>query len=143
MKYQNEMTLTIKALSQNESFARSCISAFFAQLNPTLEQIDDLKTAVSEAVTNCIVHGYEKGKGKIELWAGLSEDTIYVKITDYGRGIEDIAKARQPFFTTIENERSGMGFTVMEAFCDRVEVFSKTGLTTVTLVKSVPSKQEK
>ncbi len=134
MKFFNEMTLTVKAVSQNESFARSVVAGFFAQLNPTVEEVDDLKTVVSEAVTNSIVHGYDNTHGKIDVWAGLAEDCIHVKIIDYGRGIEDVTKAMQPFFTTGE-ERSGMGFTVMDAFSDSLEVTSKKGFTCVYVVK--------
>ncbi len=108
-------------------------------MNPTLEQIEDLKTAVSEAVTNCIVHAYDKAQqGEIVIACNLSEKEIEVKITDYGKGIANIEKAMQPFYTTgEEGERSGMGFTVMQAFCDDVSVVSENGSTTVTLVKKV------
>jgi len=133
------MNLHIEAKSQNESFARSVVASFFVQLNPTLEQIEDLKTAVSEAVTNCIVHAYDKAQqGEIVIACNLSEKEIEVKITDYGKGISNIEKAMQPFYTTgEEGERSGMGFTVMQAFCDDVSVVSENGSTTVTLVKKV------
>ena len=134
MKYNNEMTLTVKALSQNEAFARSVASAFFAQLNPTVEQLEDFKTAVSEAVTNSVVHAYEKSAGTIELWAGLTDNAIYIKIKDRGVGIDDVAKAMQPFFTTGQ-ERSGMGFTVMQAFSDKLEMESQKGYTCISMVK--------
>lgn len=135
----NSMKLTIDAKSQNESFARSVVGAFFTQINPTIEQIEDIKTAVSEAVTNCIVHGYEgKQEGTIEIECELSNDTIFVKIIDYGKGIDNVSQAMQPFYTTVATgERSGMGFTVMQAFCDNVSVKSQQGLTTVELSKKV------
>ena len=135
----NKMILTIEAKSQNESFARSVVGAFFSQLNPTIEQIEDLKTAVSEAVTNCIVHGYQgKQEGKIEIKCMLEQNErfIQVQIVDYGKGIDDVAKAMQPFYTTVPGEeRSGMGFTVMQAFCEKVMVASENGCTSVTLQK--------
>ena len=139
MTYTNSMKLSIEAKSENESFARSVVAAFFVQINPTLEQVEDIKTAVSEAVTNCIVHGYEGAQqGQIEISCKLTEDTMYVEITDYGKGIENIEQAMRPFYTTISTgERSGMGFTVMQAFCDSVEVTSNTGLTNVKLTKKV------
>ena len=135
----NKMILTIEAKSQNESFARSVVTAFFSQLNPTMEQIEDIKTAVSEAVTNIIVHGYQGSqKGKIEIKCMLNYDEMFlqVQIVDYGKGIDDVQKAMQPFYTTVTSgERSGMGFTVMQAFCDKVEVASANGCTSVRLQK--------
>ena len=133
----NSMELVIDAKSQNEKFARSVVGAFFAQLNPTLEQIDDVKTAVSEAVTNCIVHAYNGAQeGKIHICCQLSADTLYVEIVDFGKGIADVAKAMEPFYTTVDTgERSGMGFTVMQAFCDSVAVVSNKGKTSVKLTK--------
>lgn len=137
----NKMILTIDAKSQNESFARSVVAAFFSQLNPTIEQIDDLKTAVSEAVTNSIVHGYQGSQqGKIEIKCMLEYEHkfLQVHIIDYGKGIDDVNKAMQPFYTTVQSgERSGMGFTVMQAFCDKVEVASAQGCTSVLLQKYV------
>ncbi len=137
--YLNKMKLTLDAKSKNESFARSVVAGFFAQLNPTLEETEDLKTAVSEAVTNCIVHAYAgKQEGEIEIFCGLTEDAIEVNITDHGKGIKNIEQAMQPFFTTSKNgDRSGMGFTVMQAFCNQVKVSSRDGTTTVTLLKTV------
>lgn len=139
MSFTNSMKLTLEAKSQNESFARSVVAAFFVQINPTLEQIEDIKTAVSEAVTNCIVHGYEGAQqGQIDIKCDLSADCLYVEITDYGKGIENVAQAMRPFYTTISTgERSGMGFTVMQAFCDDVSVTSQAGETTVKLTKKV------
>ncbi len=139
MSELNNMELIIDAKSQNEKFARSVVGAFFSQLNPTLEQLEDIKTAVSEAVTNCIVHAYQgKQEGKIHLLCELYADSIFVEIVDYGKGIEDVEKAMQPFFTTVDTgERSGMGFTVMQAFCDKVEVTSGNGKTSVKLTKKI------
>ena len=139
MSIINSMKLNIEAKSQNESFARSVVAGFYIQINPTLEQIEYLKTAVSEAVTNCIVHAYEgTQQGSIDITCDLYADKINVIITDYGKGIDNVTKAMEPFYTTgAEGERSGMGFTVMQAFCDKVEVVSKKGLTQVTLIKKV------
>ena len=139
MSVTNSMKLIIDAKSQNESFARSVVAAFFVQINPTLEQVEDIKTAVSEAVTNCIVHAYEGAQqGTIEISCDLVDNTLHVEIRDYGKGIEDIEQAMKPFYTTVSTgERSGMGFTVMQAFCDSVDVSSKAGLTTVKLTKKV------
>lgn len=139
MSNLNSMQLVIDAQSQNEKFARSVVGAFFAQLNPTLEQLEDIKTAVSEAVTNCIVHAYDgQQNGKIQINCQISSDTLFVEIIDHGKGIEDVEKAMQPFFTTVSTgERSGMGFTVMQAFCDKVEVTSQDGQTSVKLTKKV------
>ncbi len=135
----NKMKLTIEAKSQNESFARSVVAAFFIQINPTLEQVEDVKTAVSEAVTNCIVHAYDGAQtGSIEISCTLTEKDMTVEIADFGKGIANVEQAMKPFFTTVSTgERSGMGFTVMQAFCDSVRVTSEKGLTTVTLVKKV------
>ncbi len=135
----NKMKLTIEAKSQNEGFARSVVAAFFVQINPTLEQVEDIKTAVSEAVTNCIVHAYDgKQQGQIEIVCTLTESTMTVEICDFGKGIADVEQAMKPFYTTVSTgERSGMGFTVMQAFCDSVNVTSREGLTTVKLVKKV------
>ena len=139
MSYTNNMKLTIEAKSENESFARSVVAAFFTQLNPTLEQAEDIKTAVSEAVTNCIVHGYEGAQeGQIDITCQLTDDTMHVEITDFGKGIDNVEQAMRPFYTTVSTgERSGMGFTVMQAFCDSVDVTSKQGLTIVKLTKKV------
>jgi len=120
---KNEMTLHIKAISENEAFARSTVAAFCAQLNPILEDIIDIKTAVSEAVTNCVVHAYPDRIGNIKIHVELKNDTVIITITDFGIGICDPEKAREPFYTTKpDEERSGMGFTVMESFMDTLEV---------------------
>lgn len=135
----NKMKLTIEAKSQNEAFARSVVAAFFAQLNPTVQEIEDVKTSVSEAVTNCIVHGYEsRQQGQIDIACTLDEKQMDVEIIDYGKGIADVKQAMEPFYTTLKNgERSGMGFTVMQAFCDSVNVSSEAGKTCVLLCKKV------
>ena len=122
----NYMELKIPAQSINESFARSVVAAFAVQLNPTIEEISDIKTAVSEAVTNCIVHGYEKLGGEITLRARIENNVLHIDVEDSGKGIENIEQAMQPFFTTKpEQERSGMGFTVMEAFSDELKVSNR------------------
>ena len=135
----NHMKLTFEAKSENESFARSVVAAFFAQLNPTVQEIEDVKTAVSEAVTNSIVHGYGgKQEGEITIDCTLNVDKMTTLIADHGKGIPDVKRAMEPFFTTLKNgERSGMGFTVMQAFCDEVNVVSEDGTTVVTLIKKV------
>lgn len=123
MKIDNEMILTIPALSKNESFARSAVAAFAVEMDPSLEEINDIKTAVCEAVTNSIVHGYGKKEGLITIKAKIIGKVLHIEISDNGVGIQDIAKARQPYFTTKpEDERTGMGFTVMETFMDSLEV---------------------
>ncbi|MBQ8507035.1 MAG: anti-sigma F factor [Clostridia bacterium] len=143
---QNEMRLDFPALPENESFARMVVSAFMVPLNPTIEEMADVKTAVSEAVTNAIVHGYSQALGTVRLRASCREDgLIIIDVSDRGCGIADIARAREPFFTTGDGEeRSGMGFTVMESFMDRVEVQSALGYgTTVRLVKQLQSREER
>lgn len=139
MRGTNYMRLEIPALSENESFARVAVGAFMARLNPTLEEISDVKTAVSEAVTNAVVHGYENRPGVIEIRAEVSEDAITVEVEDRGRGIADVALALQPFFTSRpEHERSGMGFTVMRTFMDTLDVDSEVGRgTTVRMTKKL------
>lgn len=120
---KNEMTLHIKSLSENEAFARSTVAAFCAQVNPSLEDIIDIKTAVSEAVTNSVVHAYPNTVGDIKINVVLKDDFVTITITDFGIGIFDTVKAREPFYTTKpDDERSGMGFTVMESFMDTLEV---------------------
>jgi stage II sporulation protein AB (anti-sigma F factor) len=116
----NQMEITFKALSVNEGFARACVAAFCVQANPTLDELTDIKTAVSEAVTNCVVHAYPKTTGDITISVFLHDDgKVVIKVADTGIGIKDFAKAREPFFTSKpEQERSGMGFTVIESFMD-------------------------
>lgn len=138
VKILNEMKIKIPSLSVNESLARSVIAAFCSQLDPSATEIADVKCAVSEAVTNCIVHAYKDTIGIIYINAKLYEGgVISIEIKDKGCGIEDVKTARQPLFTTdAANERSGMGFTVMESFCDKVKVTSKVGKgSCVTLFK--------
>ena len=140
----NEMRLKLPSLSVNESVARAQVSAFCAQLDPAASEIADIKCAVSEAVTNCIVHAYKDTIGYIYITVKLFEGRlVVVEIRDRGRGIADVKLARQPLFTTdAENERSGMGFTVMESFCDKVRVVSKWGKgTTVTLFKQLERRE--
>lgn len=143
MKPINEMKLCFESRSANESFARSAVAAFAAVLDPNIEEISDIKTAVSEAVTNSIVHGYPDGIGKVYIHVKIFEGArISINIKDKGKGIEDIRKAMEPLFTTSENgERAGLGFSIMESFMDRLRVRSKPGKgTSVTLEKSIVSK---
>ncbi|MDR2753668.1 MAG: anti-sigma F factor [Oscillospiraceae bacterium] len=135
----NQMKLELDSHSVNESFARAAVAAFAAQLDPTVEELTEIKTAVSEAVTNCIVHGYPACCGKITIWAGIYHGGQFrVWVKDRGVGIADIAQARQPLFTTLSEERAGLGFAVMESFMDRIKVRSKPGGgTTVTLEKEI------
>ncbi|MDD2480790.1 MAG: anti-sigma F factor [Lutispora sp.] len=134
----NEMKLEFLSKSQNESFARSVVAAFAAQLDPTIEEISEIKTAVSEAVTNCIIHGYEYEQGYVTIICKIIDNMVEIEISDKGRGIEDIEMARQPLYTSKpELERSGMGFTVMETFMDQVSIYSEHGKgTTVIMRKS-------
>ena len=121
MKNSNFMEVTFKAISINESFARLCVAGFCVQLNPSIDEIGDIKTAVSEAVTNCVVHAYPKHNGTINLRCEIEDNCIKIVVKDIG--IKDIDKAREPFYTTKPSEeRSGMGFSVMESFMDKVEV---------------------
>ena len=144
MKAINSMKLEIESRSVNEAFARAAVAAFAAQADPTVEEISDIKTAVSEAVTNCIVHAYNDCVGKIYIWAGMYENGVFkVKIKDKGCGIEDIDKAMEPLFTTLGGERAGLGFAVMESFCDRIKVRSKPNKgTVVTLEKALCGRGE-
>lgn len=134
-----EMELIFDSSSANESFARVTVAAFMTRLNPTLEEVSDVKTAVSEAVTNAIIHGYEQEKGKIRIRCKVEEKTLYIEISDEGSGIEDVKKAMEPLFTTKpELERSGMGFAFMEAFMDEVLVESHPHEgTTVKMKKTI------
>ena len=132
MKFENYMTLEFPSKSTNEAFARTAVACFAAQLDPTMEELGDIKTAVSEAVTNCIVHAYPDEIGIITLRCRILKDnTLDVVIKDKGIGISDIEKARQPMFTTGGNDRSGMGFTIMESFMTSFHVNSKPGKGTV------------
>ena len=143
MKATNQMRISFLSRSANEGFARIAVAAFVAQLDPTVEEISEIKTAVSEAVTNSIVHGYNNRLGIITIGGRLYPNgKLVLSIKDRGQGIEDIAQAMEPLFTTGNaEERSGMGFTVMEAFMDKVRVTSKKGVgTTVTLTKYITLK---
>ncbi len=127
MKLLNEMELNFKALSINEGFARSCVAAFCVQANPSLDEITDIKTAVSEAVTNCVVHAYPAIKGNVCIRVKLYEHSVDIEVIDNGIGIEDFEKAKEPFYTTKpDEERSGMGFAVMESFMDNLELKSNS-----------------
>lgn len=128
MKFENYMTLEFPSKSTNEGFARSAVACFAAQMDPTLEEMGDIRTAVSEAVTNCIVHAYPNGLGIISMRCRILKDnTLDIVIKDKGVGIEDLDKARKPMFTTGGAERSGMGFTIMESFMTGFSVTSKPG----------------
>lgn len=137
--FDNEMKIEFLSKSQNEAFARIAVAAFIAQLDPTLEEIADIKTAVSEAVTNSIIHGYEGKVGIVKLVCKIVQNEVFIEISDTGKGIENIEVAKQPLFTTKSNlERSGMGFTIMESFMDSMQVESIVGLgTKVTLIKKI------
>lgn len=138
-KALNEVTLTFPSRSSNEGFARSAVACFVAQMDPTLNELEDIKTAVSEAVTNAIVHGYPDAIGTVTLKLRVCPGNILeLTVRDKGRGIPDVEKARQPMFTTGGEERSGMGFTIMESFMDQLLVRSVTGRgTTVTMKKKL------
>lgn len=146
---RNEMEIIFDAVSDNEGFARVAVAAFVSHLNPTLEELMDIKTAVSEAVTNSIIHGYENlygygrpgrgpadqmklNPGKVRIWCVLEDDFLHIQVTDQGKGMEDVEKAMEPLFTSKpELERSGMGFAFMEAFMDDLEVVSRPGKGTI------------
>ena len=139
MENTNEMQLIIDSRSSNESFARVTVAAFMTSLNPTVEEVSDVKTAVSEAVTNAIIHGYESEVHNIYIRCRTEGKTLYLEIEDEGKGIEDVKQAMEPLFTTKpELERSGMGFSFMEAFMDKLEVESVPGKgTTVKMEKTI------
>lgn len=132
----NEMSITFDSLSCNEGFARVAVAAFLTQLNPTLEEVNDVKTAISEAITNAIVHGYEQKVHKIIINCSVVGQEMTVEVIDHGKGIADVKKAMEPLFTTKpELDRSGMGFAFMEAFMDEVTVTSKVGEGTCVKMK--------
>ena len=145
--FQNEMKIEFDALSENEAFARVAVAAFVAPLNPTMEEIADIKTAVSEAVTNAIIHGYDRDEtqakeseeNKVYIHCLILKDVLQVEVTDEGKGIENIEQAMEPLFTTKPDmDRSGMGFAFMEAFMDELEVISEPGIgTTVMMSKKL------
>jgi stage II sporulation protein AB (anti-sigma F factor) len=144
MQLINEMKLEFLSKSSNESFARVVAAAFVSQIDPTLEELSDVKTAVSEAVTNAIIHGYENRLDNIKMICKLFTNSVIITIIDEGKGIEDIELARQPLYTSKpELERSGMGFTVMESFMDKIEIISKPGEgTKVIMYKTFGSKDK-
>lgn len=140
--FENEMKLEFISKAKNEAFARVTVAAFASQLDPTIEELADIKTAVSEAVTNCIIHGYENKQGIVKIVGHLTRDEILLEISDQGKGIENIAMAKEPLYTTRPNlERSGMGFTIMESFMDTMEIESIVGLgTKITMSKKIQPK---
>ena len=134
--YDNEMKIEFLSKSNNEAFARISVAAFVAQLDPTLEEINDVKTAVSEAVTNSVIHGYGGNGGKIIIECSVENNTMEVMIKDFGKGIADVEKAMEPMYTTdAMHERSGMGFTFMEVFMDELQVVSEKGGGTTVIMK--------
>ena len=143
-QFENEMKLEFLSKSSNEAFARITVAAFASQLDPTIEELADIKTAVSEAVTNCIIHGYENRIGIVKIYAKLSEDEVVVEISDNGKGIENIEIAKEPLYTTKPNlERSGMGFTIMESFMDSVNIESIVGIgTKITMNKKIKKHED-
>ena len=144
MEHNNEMTIIFDSRSCNEGFARVAVAAFCTQLNPTLEEVADIKTAVSEAITNSIIHGYDNQVKKIRIECRTEEKTLYVTVSDEGRGIPDVQKAMEPMFTTRpELDRSGMGFAFMEAFMDEIQVESQVGKGTVVRMKKTIGSQKR
>ena len=141
-EYDNEMKIEFISKSANEAFARISVAAFASQLDPTIEELADIKTSVSEAVTNSIIHGYERKQGIVKIFARLRDNEIIIEISDKGKGIENIDIAKEPLYTTKPNlERSGMGFTIMESFMDSVEIESVVGLgTKITMSKKIKNK---
>ena len=143
MKFENHMTIEFPSRSSNEAFARSAVACFAAQMDPTLEELGDIRTAVSEAVTNCIVHAYPERLGNITLRCRILKDNVLdIVIKDRGIGIDDLDKARKPMFTTGGAERSGMGFTIMESFMTDLEISSRPGKgTTVHMRRRIARRQ--
>ncbi len=142
---KNYMEITFPSLSENEAFARVAVASFISQLDPTMEELTDIKTVVSEAVTNAVIHGYENGEGVIYIRTEIEGARVSIQITDYGVGIADVSEARQPLYTSKpELERSGMGFTIMENFMDEVTIHSQLNKgTTIYMVKYLKSHQQK
>ena len=141
--YENEMKLEFISKSNNEAFARISVAAFASQLDPTIEELSDIKTAVSEAVTNSIIHGYEDTEGLVRIICKIVGNSIIIEISDSGKGIENIEEARKPLYTSKPNlERSGMGFTIMESFMDEVKIESIIGLGTKVTMKKLIKKEE-
>lgn len=145
MKRENSMSIAFESRSCNEGFARVAVAAFVTQLNPTLEEVSDIKTAVSEAVTNAIIHGYENEIEQVRVSCNITGQRVELVVEDFGRGIENISKAMEPLYTTKpEQDRSGMGFAFMEAFMDGVEVESQPGKgTRVLMWKEIGREEEK
>lgn len=138
----NETTITFLSRSANEGFARTAAACFAAQLDPTLDEVNDIKTAVSEAVTNCIVHAYPSTLGKVSVRLRLfSDSSVEIVVRDWGVGIPDVEKAREPLFTTGDASRSGMGFTIMESFMDKLKVRSQPGRGTVVTMRKRVSRR--
>lgn len=139
----NSFDMRLAAKSHNEAFARNVVASFAVEISPTLEEINDIKTAVSEVVTNCVVHAYKDGSGIVEIECKVDEKerSIEIVVRDFGKGIADVKQAVEPFFTTSpEDERSGMGFTIIETFMDEMKVESTPGKGTVVRMKKVMSK---
>lgn len=142
MNYENEARVFFRAKSENESFARLFAAGFLSQLDPTVSEITDVKTAVSEAVTNAIIHGYEKQEGMVELFCGYCGKRVYIEVADRGKGIENIDRAREPLYTSKpEMERSGMGFTIMETFMEQIHIESRIGEGTRIFMEKTLSKE--
>ena len=139
MKIINEFKMTIPSKSANEAFARAAVSSFAVQLDPTIDELSDIKTAVSEAVTNCIVHAYRESIGNIYITAQIRDDySLLIRIRDRGCGIDNISQAMEPLFTTAGGERAGLGFAVMQSFMDSLKVSSKLGRgTSITMIKKI------
>lgn len=136
--YDNMVKIEFLSKSENESFARVAVAAFASQLDPTIEEITDIKTAVSEAVTNAIIHGYENKTGIVKIEAYIKENEVVIEVIDEGVGIDDVQEAMQPLYTSRPDlERSGMGFTVMETFMDSLEVISQKGKGTKVIMKKI------
>ena len=143
MENTNEMKIIFDSRPENEGLARVAAAAFCTQLNPTLEEVADLKTAVSEAVTNCIIHAYEGQVQKIEIFCRREGQKLWVDVIDKGVGIRDVAKAMEPLFTTAGGERAGLGFAVMQSFMDKVRVTSAVGRgTSVTMSKKINTQED-
>ena len=141
--FDNEMKLEFVSKSCNESFARLTVAAFASQLDPTIEELSDIKTAVSEAVTNCIIHGYEDTEGIVKIHCLLNGNEIKIEISDSGKGMDNVDIAKEPLYTTKPNlERSGMGFTIMESFMDDIQVESIVGLGTKVTMRKIIKKED-
>jgi len=144
MSITNYIKLEFPSCSSNESFARAAAAGFAAQLDPTLDELGDIKTAVSEAVTNCIVHAYPDSIGKITMKLRiLNGEVLEISVRDYGKGIGDLEQAMQPMFTTGGDDRSGMGFTIMESFMDKLKVKTSPKGTTVTMLRTIKQRRNR